>query len=292
LPNSDDISFNGYHYNIDGEDVGIFELKEMYKTDMFNDVIDGEKHSKNLKDLYKASGYPENGDTHIYERLLTNALVEQLKIAKKFGLPAKSIYKSMKLDFRDEQSRVLMDNVGFVYPFILQKHIDVLKKSKATDEQIITEISGHIFHESLHDIDGELTDVLFGGKRSFGEVTSITGQLAYYLEKGYDGPKGYDVKCSARGQKKIKEDKEKSFDHETATVVASELLLEQLKIAYPDIEIDAEMSLDACEQLVAQIPPERRDALIPALKEAILQSADEKKFNAVVARLKEENLNN
>lgn len=57
-------------------------------------------------------------------------------------------------------------------------------------------------------------------------------------------------------------------------------------MTYPDIEIDAETSLGACEQFVAQIPVERRGALIPALKEAILQSTDKEKFEEVVAKLK------
>lgn len=96
------------------------------------------------------------------------------------------------------------------------------------------------------------------------------------------------MKCSLRGQKKIKEDKEKSFDHETATAVAAELLLEQLKASYPEIaaEIKAETSLDACEQIVARISAEKRDALIPALKEAIFQSTDKQKFEEVIKRLK------
>lgn len=159
LPETDSmIGFKDHNYNVDGEEISILELRDKYKRDMFNNEIDEERHTENLRKLFKSSESFEHGDSYPYEGLLVNALVEQLRIAKKFNLPVKSIYKSMKLDFREEQARILMDNTGFIYPFILQKHIESLKKEGATDEQIITEVSGHIFHESLHDIDGELLD--------------------------------------------------------------------------------------------------------------------------------------
>jgi len=96
------IGFRRYGYNIDGREISILEKQDKYKRDIFNDEIDYEKHRENLKKLSKSSESSELGGTYIYEGLLVNALVEQLRIAEKFNLPVSSIYKSMKLDFREE----------------------------------------------------------------------------------------------------------------------------------------------------------------------------------------------
>ena len=288
LPRSDSLLYREYNYSVEGQKISILQMKQMFKTDMHDNQINVEEHSKELIKLFKSAELTEHGEGYIYENLLANSLLEQLRIAKKFDLPIESIYKSMKLDFRDVDSKISLEDNGFIYTFVLQRHIELLKKDGATDEQILTEVSGHIFHESLHDFDGNLSGVLFGGKRPLGEFTSITGQLAYYLEKGYDGPTSYDVKCSSTGQEKINEGADQVFDHEIATTVAYELLLGQLQVGFPEVAsaVETKTSADACEAIVARLSEAERTRLIPVLKEAILQSTDEKKFKEVVARLK------
>jgi hypothetical protein len=229
------------------------------------------------------------------EKVLVNALLRQEKIAKIFGLSKDGLCLSLKPEYLTE-SDMLMNDFNDVYMLTLDNHIEELKKMGASEEQIPIELSGHIFHEAIHQVDGRLKEELLGGRSPLGEVTSITGQLAYYLAENYKGPKAYDAKCSLLGQKKIKEGKDLSTDHAVATSVAGELLLEQLMVTYPGIaetvETESGTALDTCEAIVAKLSEAERTRLIPCLKEAILQSTDEKKFKGVVARLRDQNSKN
>ncbi len=253
--------------------------------------MSSEEFDKNKNQLLSIDKKKQEGEIFAYEGLLVNALTEQGRIAEMFGVKREDLWTGVVADYKIK-SRAMMSCFGQkVYMLSLDQHIDLLKKEGATDEQIITEISGHMFHESIHEHDFSIYAELLGKKAPLGELSPITAQLAYYLAKGYKGPKGYDTYRCSLGVGEIKAGKNLELNHEIATAVSAELLLEQLKTAYPDIAagIETKTSLDACEQIVARIPTERRDALIPALKQAILQSTDEEKFKEVVAGFKKKN---
>lgn len=250
------------------------------------DELEGKEHEEEVVRLLKSK---KEQEISVFEELLVNAFIEQTRIAKKFGLPEESVYTSMKLDFRRAED-MMMDQWGDIFALTLAKHTEILKKMGANDEDIITEVSGHIFHESIHINEGGLGKNLLGGKGPLGEVTSITGQLAYYLEKGYRGPKAYDAKCSLQGQKKAKEGNINNRDYDVATSVSGELLLEQLMASYPEVAegVEAETSFDVCQEIVAKLSEAERTRLITCLKKAIAQSTDEKKFKEVIGKLKQE----
>lgn len=248
--------------------------------------IRGEEHLRHIKSV---GGLREKGEAHVFEWLLVNALFEQARIAKKFGLPERSVNLSMKLDF-SERGSMMMDNWGNIYILALSEHIESLKKKGANDNQIITEVSGHIFHEAIHmatdhaDTEEGLDTALLGGRGSIGEITSITGQLSYYLEKGYTGPKTFDTHWALEGRKKISGGEDDVFDYDIATAITQDLILEQLKSVFPDIFKEGKAV--TCEEVISKIPPERKYVLISALKEAILQSANPEKIEAVIGNYK------
>jgi hypothetical protein len=197
----------------------------------------------------------------------------------------------MKLDYgyRLDGAKDLMGSMGNIYVLQLIKHIDTLEKMGASEDQIAVELAGHAFHEAVHQGENGLDEALLNKKRPLGEVTSITSQLAYYLMRGYNGPKSYDNSFFEDGIKKIYNGENSVSEHNVATCVSHELLLEQLVAFFPEIadSIESKTSLDACEEIVAKIPQEKRDSLIPALKEAIFQSTDREKFNEVIKKLRE-----
>lgn len=231
----------------------------------------------------------EPGEAFFGEKVLVNALFQQAKIAKMFDIPKEGLYLSLKPEYLTE-GNILMESMGDVCMLTLDNHIEILKKLGASNDQIAVELAGHIFHEAIHDGDGGLVEALLNGKSSLGEVTSITGQLAYYLMEGYKGPKSYDAKCSLLGQKKIEQGGGQSSDHTVATSVAGELLLEQLLTVYPDIvgETEGKTAFEVCEDIIAKIPEDRRSELAPALKRAIADSANKNKFQQVVEKLKQD----
>jgi hypothetical protein len=228
----------------------------------------------------------EEGEAECYERFLVNILREQARIAKKFELPEKGLYLSMKLNYIDDG--IMMDNFGDIYMQTMARQIDSLKKQGATDEEIVTELSGHVFHEAVHQGENGLGEALHEGSFALGEVTTITAQLAYYLEKGYKGPKSYGTSRLKQGLKKIRAGEDSPIDHEIATCVSSELLLKHLKGVYSDISDGTEHmnALDACETIVFRIPSDKRAELIPCLKRAIAESADDAVFKRIVEQLK------
>jgi len=251
--------------------------------------ISPEDFEKNKDKILALHDGRENAESFGHETLLVNALIEQNRIAKMFGVDSKDLWSSCVADY-SHSGKAMMDNMGDnVYMLSLDEHVKKLEKDGATNEQVIIEIAGQMFHESIHQNEPTVRKELLRGKASLGELTPITAQLAYYLAIGYTGPKGYDAYSCSLGIEDIKKGKDLEKNHEIATSVSAELLLEQLKSVYPDIAegVDIKSSLDACETIVVAIPPERRRFLMPALKEAILQSTDEKKSTEVVKRLKQ-----
>jgi len=157
---------------------------------------DFEKNKERILAVLKSK---EEGEILPCEKLLVNALVEQYRIAKMFGIKETEVWSSLLADYTHEGSSMMSYMGDEVYMLSLAQHIDSLKKEGATNEQVITEISGQIFHESIHNGKTEIS----GHNSPFGEVTPITGQLAYYLAKRYRGPKGYDAPRSLLGLKKL-----------------------------------------------------------------------------------------
>jgi hypothetical protein len=260
------------------------------------DKIKSEERKKEIADLVKTKEPREVANS---ERLLVNVLIEQARIAKKFGVPETAMTRFVKLNYT-ETGDIMMNDSGQIYMEPLKRHIEILKKFGATDEDVITEISGNLFHETVHNKDGNesINETLLGGRKPLGEVTPITAQLSYYLEKGYKGPKGYNSDTVLAGLKKIQEEQVEgvvaTLDYDVATSVSCELLLEQILINYPEFSDDmgSETSLDTCEQIIEKLSEAEKSRLIPCFKEAISQSCDKQKFDEVVNRLKTKNRKN
>lgn len=238
------------------------------------------KNEKKVKDMVESK---EQGEVYPCERVIVNALFEQANISKVFDLPAESMFR---LDFVGGKT-VMMASSGRINVLVLREQIKSLKKDGASDEQVITEISGHMLHETLH-MCSDMESGFLQGRQSVGEFTSITGQLAYYLLKGYNGPSSYENKTIIDGNKQIDEGNDSVRDYDVATSVSSELLLEHLSAVFPEFagDIEAETSLDACRAIIAKISPERRGDLVPCLKQAILESTDEERFKEILEKLK------
>lgn len=271
-------SYKAREYAVNGTSVSIL------RPPVLDEQIRNEEHKQKILSVLR---HREEGEAECYERLLVNILREQERIAKKFSLPEEGLYLSMKLNYIVD-SNVMMGNLGDIYMQTLARHVDDLKKQGASDEDIVTELAGHIFHEAVHQGEGGLGEALHPGKFSFGEVTTITAQLAYYLEKGYKGPKAYDSRRLQQGLQKIKDGQQSSNDHDIATCASAELLLKNLSETFPDISknIEGSSGLDACEEIVFQIPAEKRADLIPCLKRAIIESADKEVFAKMVEQLR------
>ncbi|MFH1967766.1 MAG: hypothetical protein ABIJ84_00050 [bacterium] len=263
-------------YKLSGAEISVINQR------IYTDDPAFRKNKEKIIDMVESK---EEGEVYPYERVIVNALFEQTRIAKAFDIPTDS---SFKLDYTSRET-IIMDNHGFIYLLGLREQINLLKKHGANEQRVITEISGHMFHEALHMCE-DMESGFLQGRRPVGEFTSITGQLAYSILKGYNAPLSYDNNTLREGNKKIKDGEDSSRDYDVATCAAAELLLEKLSVTYPEIakDVEAKTSLDACEAIVAKIPVERRDVLIPCLKEAILQSTDKDKFREVVGRLKKE----
>jgi len=251
--------------------------------------IKSEEHKEQILSVLRNK---KEGEVYHHETLLVNILVEQARIARKFDIPPEGLYLSMKLNYsHTENIKILMSNFGDIYVLPFVKHIEGLKKLGASEQDIIIELAGHVFHEAIHIGEGGIEEALLGNKPALGEVTPITAQLAYYLEKGYHGPSSYDKSFLKRGMEKIYNEKDSDSnyrDYDIALCVAYELLLEQLSNTFPEVaaSIKANNSADACEEIVSKIPPGKRDALIPCLKKAILESTDKKKFKEIIEKLK------
>lgn len=267
-------------YKLGGTEISVINQR------IYTDDPEFKKNREKIDDMTKSK---EKGEVYPFERVIVNALFEQASIAKAFNIPTNS---SFKLDFTGGKTR-MMDNHGFVNVLVLREQINSLKRDGATDEQVITEISGHMFHEALH-MCADMESGLLRGKTPAGEFTSITGQLAYYIAKGYSGPSSYDNDSLAEGVKKVENDNNSIFDYDVATLAAAELILEQLQSTYPEVagETKSGTALDACETIVAKLSEAEGTRLIPCLREAILQSTSEEIFDEIVNRLKTQNSKN
>ncbi|HVF69781.1 MAG TPA: hypothetical protein VNA13_04435 [Xanthomonadales bacterium] len=224
------------------------------------------------------------GEVFKHEFLIVNALIEQLRIADKFGLPEKLLYTDLNLEFVDKVSAVTND-WGQLNLHALDEHIGIMKDRGATDEEIIIELSGHIFHEGVHQAGfSEFLD----GKMPLGEITTVTSQLAYYLEQGYKGPKAYDMDRFEEGRKKILSGKDSVVDHDIATYTAVNLIHKTLTEEFPQVSGKKE-DLDpytACENIIAQISTEERERLLPVLRRIIHSSVERSEFDQIVENLR------
>ena len=273
-----DHNFNMRKYKF--EDVNVSILRE-------NLYLENFKNSDHEKRVIGVLKNKEEGEIAHNERLLVNVLVEQARIAKKFKIPKKGLYLSMKLDYFCEGD-FSMGSFGDIHVLSLMKHIETLKKRGATENQIIIELAGHVFHEAVHQGEEGLDDALLDGNHALGEVTPITSQLAYYFEKNYRGPRSYDDSFFKRGIEKINDDKDSVTDHDIATCVSAEILLQRLITTYSEIaeEIETDTGFEACEKILDKIPLEKKELLMPCLKEAIKDSTDLERFKAVIEKLK------
>ena len=175
---------------------------------------------------------------------------------------------------------------------LLDGHIRILRQQGATDEQLVTELAGHIFHESVHDGAGNMEEVFLGGRPSFGEITTVTAQLAYYLEKGYKGPTSYNKSMFRNGFKKVQDGGNNSVDYDIATYIGVTLILKSLREAYPELvqEIEGVDPLTACSTIIEKLSEGDRQQLIPSLKKAIADSTDRKVFGDILNQTRQDQL--
>jgi hypothetical protein len=248
------------------------------------------KNQEHLDQTVAVLKSKEEGEAFVYERLLVNALIEQARIARRFGLPEKGLYLALKLDSGMLGATTLMDSDGTVNLLQLKKHIDILQRRGATEEQLTTELAGHVFHEAVHLGEDGLDQALLEGKSSLGELTTVTAQLAYYLDSEYTGPHSYDVLKLDPGIKKIQEGRDSTMDYDIVTCVGNEILNQSLREAYPDVrqETRGVNIVEANQQIISKLSDEQRQRLIPVLKKAIAQSADEKVFKRIITELKQD----
>jgi hypothetical protein len=233
----------------------------------------------------------KEGEGYRYESLVVNSLLEQFRIGEKFGLSKNSLYTHFKLNVEDRGS-ILADHEGHLYLRVLEDHVNILKQQGATDEQLITELSGHIFHESAHNAEGNMREVLFNGKSPFGEIATVTAQMAYYLDEEYDGPSAYTLNRFKAGIKKIEGGATSSRDYDVATYVGITLLRQSLRDAYPVLsdQMKNDDPFTECRTIIAGLSPEERQKLIPTLKIAIVKSADEEVFEDMLVKTRQEKL--
>lgn len=230
----------------------------------------------------------ENSESYRYELLLVNALLEQLRIAQKFGLTEDSIYRSINLDVVDQGS-ILLDDWGTLYLRALDKSVRFLRQQGVTDDEIITEIAGQIFHESVHNAEGNMSEVLFNGRSPFGEITTVTTQMAYYIDEDYKGSTPYDNRSFRAGLSKAQNGVSNSRDYDIATYVGGTLILGALREAYPRLfsEIKETDPIAVCHAIAERLSPDERETLIPTLKKAIANSADEEVFEEILNQTKQ-----
>lgn len=233
----------------------------------------------------------ENGEGYRYEPLIVSSLFKQYDIGSKFGLSEDSLYRDFKLIVEDK-GKIMLDDWGHIYLRVLDEHVKKsLKPRGATDEQMVTELAGHVFHESVHNAEGNMKQVLFNGKTPFGEIASVTAQLAYYLDEGYNGPTSYNDNRFSDGLNKVRSGNTNGRDYDIATYVGGTLILNALREAYPKFlpEIKDMDPIVACYAIVGKMSSDERQSLIPTLKKAMANSADEKVFEDVLNKAKQEN---
>jgi hypothetical protein len=193
----------------------------------------------------------------------------------------------MKLDYTSQATGILMSNFGDIFMQTLAKHVDYLKERGATDQQVITELAGHVFHEAVHQGEEGLDGALLEGRTALCEVTTITSQLAYYLSERYTGPKSYDARRCKAGTKKIKDGGDNLLDHDIATTISYDLLFQQLKTDFPDIAVEVE-GLDppaGCERIAELIPSERDGELMSSFRSAIAESTKKEVSASIIDKL-------
>lgn len=221
----------------------------------------------------------QNGESYRYEALIVNSLLKQIEIGQKLGLSRESLYRNLKLNV-ENKGTTLVDDWGYLYLQTLDDHIAILRQQGVTDDQLITELAGHIFHESLHNSEGNIREVLLNGKSPFGEISTVTAQMAFYLEERYKGPTAYDSRRFKAGLNKIRNGGTSSRDYDIATYVGGKLIYQALIDEYPALLSETENMdpISACQTIVANLSPEERQKLINVLKKAISKSSDEKIF--------------
>ncbi len=228
-------------------------------------------------------------EAYRYENLIVNALLKQFEIGRKFGLSNESLCSGLNLNV-EYTGRSIADDKQNLYLRTLDRHVVTLAKEGASEEELVIELAGHIFHESVHDADGNMSQVFFNGKGPFGEVSTVTAQLAYYLEIGYEGPTTYNSGRYLEGVNKIQSGENSSLDYDIATCVAGDLIFQSLLETYPSILITA-VAVDhitACRIIVEKLTENEKQLLIPSLKKAIANSADELQFKAILEQVKQE----
>ncbi len=234
----------------------------------------------------------QHGEGYRYESLVVNSLFAQLEVARKFGLSTASMLTDIRLNVEDKGT-ILFDHTGDLYLRVLDEHVALLRGNGATEDQITTEVSGHLFHEAVHNAEeSSMQTDLLNGRDSFGEITSVTAQVAYYLEEGYVGPTSYDIRRFKAGLDKIRRGKINILDYDIATYVGLTLLLQSLTEVFPDLTLGSSdiNPYTECCSIIVGLPSTERQKLIPALKKAIAHSADEKVFETIMTQAKQEKL--
>jgi hypothetical protein len=224
-------------------------------------------------------------DAHI----IVNALLQQQRIAIALNAPADMVQTAFKVEW-GSGSDTMMNNWGTMFVSTVRRHVEVLRSQGASDAEIVTELSGHIFHEAVHDTSADGTKQMYRGNPSNGEISTITTQTAYYISAGYHGPTSYEPDAVPAGAEKIRKGQGAldRTDYDVATCVAGELIHRRLAKAFPKIarEIQTKNPLEAAHEIAKRVPVEDQPKLLTALREAVADSCDPKELQDLQTRLK------
>ncbi len=248
-------------------------------------TIDGKTVSLHGFDRFDRMYTPEE------EHLLVNALLMQVKGAERFGLDSSMVRNSLVPG--TPGSGWLMEAMSpEIDMHSMHAVAERLRKSGLNEKQVCTELAGQILHESFHDPDSRISGTNLYGKRSaYGEITSVTGQTAYYILERFDvRHSAYNPRdCVAGREGMQKSAKDVKRDYDRATAIAGELIWTRLLKAFPMYaenlgDLDP---LSAAQALRNRIPPEREDAVVAVLKNAIADSTDPEKISAAARDIQE-----
>lgn len=239
-----------------------------------------------------AQSLPE-GVEEVEEYTLAAALLAQREIAEMFGLDRGALCRMLKLRYDENRGDGIMNSHFLVYVAKFREKMALLRSRGFSEEDIIREVSGYVFHESLHNIDDEplLQDSL-GVPQCIDEYTTMTGELGYFLLTGHERSLASEEDFEAKGLTILRgqSSNDQKADHQKAVAVAYRLLLDALLAAFPEhADAGAVRPFSAaCWAIRKRVPAEADAVLRAAVRSALVASATPECINAAEEAIRAE----
>ncbi len=220
------------------------------------------------------------GQREMEEYVLAASLHEQRNIAAAFGLPASALCKVLKLDYSRNAGDGIMDSYFNVYMRTFLEKMRLLRSEGFQEEDLIHEVAGYAFHETLHSPgDSQEISALLKSDRAIGEVTPITGELAYHLLSRHRRSLFTIEGFEQRGLAALRngDNTHQKHEHMRACAIAYKLLRNRLSEAFPlPAQLAANMHPDsaACWSIRDAVTASEETRLTEALKGALADSAN------------------